>query len=72
MSEPEAAFRHDDAGLTDAEWDAWGERNKEALQESFDKARADYARGHYHTLDEVMAELEQRAKLRQKGKTKKA
>jgi hypothetical protein len=54
LSEQEAGYRHDE-GLTEAEWDAWGERNKEALQESFRKAEEQYARGEYYTLDEVMA-----------------
>jgi hypothetical protein len=67
LSESEAEYRHDE-GLTDAEWDAWGERNKEALQASFDKAREDYARGHYYTLDEVMAHIKARAKRRQARK----
>ena len=54
LSESEAEYRHEDAGLTEAEWDAWGERNKEALQESFRKAREQLARGEGHTLDQVM------------------
>ena len=53
LSESEAEYRHDE-GLTEAEWDAWGERNKEALQESFRKARAQLARGEGRTLDQVM------------------
>ena len=53
LSESEAEYRHDE-GLTDAEWDAWGERNKEALQESFRKAREQFARGEGRTLDQVM------------------
>jgi hypothetical protein len=53
LSESESEYRHEDTGLTEAEWDAWGERNKEALQASFDKAREEYARGEYYTLDEV-------------------
>jgi hypothetical protein len=69
LSESEAEYRHDD-GLTEAEWDAWGERNKDALQESFRKAREQFARGESHPLDEVMAELEARAKLRQSRKAK--
>jgi hypothetical protein len=69
LSEQDAEYRHDE-GLTEAEWDAWGERNKEALQESFRKAKEQYARGEYYTLDEVMAELEARAKLRQSRKAK--
>ena len=53
LSESEAEYRHDE-GLTDAEWDAWGERNKEALQESFRKAREQFARGEGRALDQVM------------------
>ncbi|MEI9929354.1 MAG: hypothetical protein WDM89_01975 [Rhizomicrobium sp.] len=67
LSEPDVEYRHDE-GLTEAEWDAWGERNKDALQASFDKAREDYARGHYYTLDEVMAHIRARAKRRQARK----
>ena len=67
LSESEAEYRHDE-GLTDAEWDVWFERNKEALQQSFRKAREEYERGEYYTLEEVMAELEERAKRRQKRK----
>jgi hypothetical protein len=69
LSESEVEYRHDE-GLTEAEWDAWGERNKEALQESFRKAREQLARGEGRSLDEVMAELEARAKLRKSGKAK--
>ncbi|GEM_PF-5205801 len=53
LSESEVEYRHDE-DLTDAEWDAWGERNKEALQESFRKAREQLARGEGRTLDQVM------------------
>jgi hypothetical protein len=53
LSEPEVEYRHDE-GLTEAEWDVWGERNKEALQESFRKAREQLARGEGRTLDQVM------------------
>ena len=67
LSESEVEYRHDE-GLTDAEWDAWFERNKEALQQSFRKAREEYERGEYYTLEEAMAELEERAKRRQKRK----
>ena len=53
LSESEAEYRHGE-GLSEAEWDAWGERNKEALQESFRKAREQFARGEGRTLDQVM------------------
>ncbi|MEI9992108.1 MAG: hypothetical protein WDM86_18980 [Rhizomicrobium sp.] len=42
----------------EAELDAWIERNKDALNASFRKADAEYARGHYYTLEEVLAHLE--------------
>jgi hypothetical protein len=54
--------------LTEAEWDAWGERNKEALQESFRKAKEQYERGEYYTLEETIA----RAKAAIKRAAKKA
>jgi len=67
LSEPEAEYRHDE-GLTEAEWDAWGERNKDALQESFRLAREQIARGEGYTLEEVMAHLRARAKRRRARK----
>ena len=67
LSEQDAEYRHDE-GLTEAEWDTWGERNKEALQESFRKAKEQYERGEYYTLDEVMG----RAKAAIKRAVKKA
>jgi len=70
MRESDVEYRHEDRGSSEAEWDAWGERNKDALQASFDKARADYARGHYFTLEEVMAEIKAQAKRRQARKAK--
>ena len=73
LSEPETAYRQaKDEGLTQAEWDAWGARNKEALQASFRRAEEEYKRGHYHTLEEVMAELKAQAKRRQARRAKKA
>jgi len=57
MKESDVEYRHEERGLSEAEWDAWSERNKDALQASFDKARADYARGHYFTLEETMARV---------------
>lgn len=56
LSEPEAEYRHDE-GLTEAEWDAWGERNKEALNASIEKARQEYLRGEYYTIEETMARV---------------
>jgi hypothetical protein len=71
LSETEAAeYRNEDVGLSEAEWDAWGERNKDALQASFDKAREDLARGHYYALEEVMAELKAQAEFRQSRKAR--
>jgi len=58
LEEPEAAYRQDeDEGLTEAEWLAWEERNKDALIESFREAREQFARGECHTLEEVMARV---------------
>jgi len=58
LAEPEAAYRHrEDEGLTEAEWDAWGERNKEALQESFRRAKEQFRRGEYYTIEETMARV---------------
>jgi hypothetical protein len=54
LSEPEAEYRRDE-GLTEAEWDAWGERNKEALNASIRKAREQIARGEGYTLEEAVA-----------------
>lgn len=44
LSESEAAYRPEDVGLTEAEMDAWGERNKDALQAT-SIARARNTRG---------------------------
>jgi hypothetical protein len=58
LEEPEAAYQDaDDEGLTEAEWDTWGARNKEALQASFERAEEDHKRGHFYTLEEVMARM---------------
>ena len=48
----------------EAELDAWIERNKDALKTSIRKADEEYARGHYYTLEEVMAEIRERRNLR--------
>jgi hypothetical protein len=62
LSEPEAAYRHrEEEGLTEAEWEAWEERNKEALVASLREAEAQIARGEGRPLDEVMAEMKARA-----------
>lgn len=68
LSEPEAEYRHEDAELTEAELDAWGERNKEALNASLDEAEAQIERGEWHTLEEVRAHLDAQAKRRQARK----
>jgi hypothetical protein len=67
MSESEAEYRHDE-GLTEAEWDAWGERNKEALKRSLREANEQIERGEYYTLEEVMAELRAQARRRRARK----
>ena len=60
----------DTVEFTDAYWDAWFERNGEALDASCDEAEAQIERGEWFTLEEVMANLEAQAKHRQalKGK----
>jgi hypothetical protein len=60
LSESEAEYRHE--GLTEAEWDAWGERNKEALNASLDEAEAEIERGECFSLEEVRAYLDAQAK----------
>ena len=67
LSESEVEYRHDE-GLTDAEWAAWGERNKEALNASLDEAEAEIERGEWYTLEEVRAYLDAQAKLRRARK----
>jgi hypothetical protein len=57
LEEPEAAYRHDDDALTDAEWTAWEERNKDALIASIREAREQIARGEYVTLEDAMARV---------------
>ena len=57
MEEPEAQYRQELPVPSEAEWDEidrWIERNKDALNASFEKADAEFARGEYRTLDEVM------------------
>jgi hypothetical protein len=68
LEEPEAEYVDDGREMTDAELEAWEERNKDALQASFDRAREAYARGEWYTWEEVKAELEAQAKRRQAGK----
>jgi len=48
---------------TEAEWadvDAWIERNKDALNASIEEAHAQFERGEYSTLGEVMARIRAR------------
>ena len=78
LAEPEAAFRHEgeDDGFenyvpVDA-LDAFLWRNRHAIRESCDRAEEDYARGHYYTGEEVLAEIKARAKKRQARKARKA
>ncbi|MEJ0025861.1 MAG: hypothetical protein WDN01_07530 [Rhizomicrobium sp.] len=47
-----------------AELDAWIERNKDALNASIRRAREDFARGESYTLEDVMAEIRERRRLR--------
>lgn len=46
-----------DAAADEAALDAWLERNKDALNASFDKAKAEYERGEYFTHEQVWAEI---------------
>ncbi|HEY1630975.1 MAG TPA: hypothetical protein VGF56_06645 [Rhizomicrobium sp.] len=57
-----------DTPPTEAEWealDAWIFRNKDALNASIQRSREQFARGEYHSMEEVMAEA--LAKIRSKG-----
>lgn len=68
LEEPETEYRDDERPLTDAEIDAWLERNHEALNASCDEAEAKIERGEYYTWEEVMAELKEQARLRRARK----
>ena len=52
----------------EAEQDAWFERNKDILRESFRRAEEEFARGEGYTLEEVEAHLDadKRKRIRQK------
>jgi hypothetical protein len=68
MEEPEAQYRQELPMPSEADWDEidrWIERNKDALSASFERADAEFARGEYRTLDEVMAHIRAQAKRRQ-------
>jgi hypothetical protein len=58
LEESEAQYKPEDddtVEFTDAYWDAWIERNSEALRESLREANAQIERGEYRTLEEVIA-----------------
>ena len=58
LEEPEATYRDDDDdALSEAEWLAWEERNKDALIAGIHEARAQIARGEYVALEEAMARI---------------
>jgi hypothetical protein len=57
LSESEAEYRHEDEAFTEAELDAWIERNKDALNASIEKAHQEYLRGEYYTIEETMARV---------------
>ena len=63
LEEPEAAYLHDedDTPPEDAAYDAWIERNKDAINASVEKAHQEYLRGECRSLDEVMADIMARA-----------
>ncbi len=73
LPESEASYRHEDDEYvpTDA-LDAYLWRNRHAINASCERAEEEYRQGKYHTLDEVMAELEARAKRRRARKAKNA
>ncbi len=56
-----------DAAADDRAADAYLERNKDALNASIEKARAEFERGEYFTLDQVMADAKAQ-KLRRERK----
>ena len=69
LEEPEAAYRQDtETYVPEDELDAFLWRNRHAIAESCRKGLEDYKRGHYYTIEEVMAELRERAKERQARK----
>jgi len=64
---PKALYTEEDLAPRDhaadeAALDAWIERNKDALNASIDKARAEFERGHYFTHEQVWAEVSARLK----------
>jgi predicted transcriptional regulator len=73
LAEPEAAYRHpaDGGYVPEDALDAYLWRNRDAINASIRKSNEEYARGHYYTAEEVMAEIKARAKKRQARKAKK-
>ena len=72
MEESEAPYKPQDGFedyVPEDELDAFLWRNRHAINASARKAREEYARGQYHTIEEVMAELAERAKQRQAHKS---
>jgi hypothetical protein len=60
LAEPEAAYRQegeDDNYVPKDEMDAYLWRNRHAINQSCDRADEEYARGHYYTIEEVMAHV---------------
>jgi hypothetical protein len=58
MEESEAEYKpRDEDYVPEDEFDAFLWRNRRALNASARKAREEYARGEYYTLDEVMARV---------------
>jgi hypothetical protein len=59
---PKALYTEEDLAPRDhaadeAALDAWLRRNKDAINASADKAREEFERGHYYTLDQVIADV---------------
>lgn len=66
LEEPEAQYKPQDGDeelgdypeFSEAELDAWFERNHKALNASLREAEEQFARGEYYTIDEVMERLD--------------
>jgi hypothetical protein len=55
-----------DPEADEAAMDTYIARNKDALNASIDKATAEYARGEYFSLDQVMADIRAQQQRRRK------
>ena len=57
LEESEAPYKPEEEYVPEDEFDAYLWRNRHAINASARKAREEYARGEYHTIDEVMARV---------------